>query len=483
MNKALTGQGFVRDVAHHNEIKAKRQDGMGAFLRGCALFVITLALPAQAFAHASDSGIRLLLPTGYYLVGGTLAVAATVLIAAIMPARWVNALFRPCAAWKLAVPRIEVITSLAGAVIVMALIHTGFYGTHDPLENALPLTVWTFWWVALPLLCAIFGNLWALINPWSGILNLIGSRGFLKLPKTIGYIPATLLFLGFSWFELVSLSPEDPEGLAWVISAYIVFTFVAGAVFGWEEWSQRGECFSVFFRFIARLAPIQISREKGIVITRIGFPGFGVLHGPVITISGALFILLALATVSFDGLSKTFPWLGLIGVNPLEFPGRSGVVLPNTVGLVGAWTVLAGAFFICVMAGRWFARESDVPMAGRLALTILPISLAYHVSHYLTALLVNGQYLRATLQRALALEETEVTTSFLNTINDVEHIWQVQSGAIVLGHILAVLLAHASILAVTENAHTATKRGTPLAVLMVAYTAFGLWLLAAPTGA
>ncbi len=456
---------------------------MGVFLRGCALFASILAVPEQAIAHASDSGIKLLLPTGYYLVGGTLAVAVTVLIAAIMPASWATALFRPWAMWRGRVPRIEIITSLAGAAVLSVLLYAGFTGTHDPLENPLPLTVWTFWWVALPLLCAVFGNLWALINPWSGLLTLTGATGVVPLPRRIGYMPATVLFLCFAWFELVSLSPEDPERLAYAVSAYVILTFVAGALFGWEAWSERGECFSVFFRFIARLAPVQTEREDGSVSVRAGFPGFGVLHGKTIPVSGALFILLALATVSFDGLSKTFAWLGLIGVNPLQFPGRSGVVLPNTIGLVLAWAALAGAFFLCILTAQRIGRRENVPMAGRLALTILPISLAYHASHYLTVLLVNGQYLRGAVQEMAGLEKTEVTTSFLNTLHDVERIWQVQSGSIVLGHVLAVLLAHASVLAIISPNREAAIRGAPLALLMIAYTAFGLWLLAAPTGA
>jgi len=442
------------------------------------------AIPSRALGHAADSGIVLLLPTGYYLIGGTLAVAATVAIAAALPARWASALFRPATLRAGPLPRIEIVTSLIGAAVLATLLHAGFTGTRDPLENPLPLAVWTLWWVALPLLCAVVGNLWTLVNPWSGVFALTGNGGVVALPKAMGTMPATLLFLGFAWFELVSLSPEDPEGLARVVTLYVVLTFVAGALFGWREWSERGECFSVFFRFVSRLAPLQWTREGGAVTVRAGFPGFGVLHGPAITVSAALFILLALATVSFDGLSRTFAWLGLIGVNPLQFPGRSGVVMPNTFGLVWSWAVLASAFFACIVVGRWMAsEEGSAPMAGRLALTILPISLAYHASHYLTALMVNGQYARAAGQRMLGLPETEVTTSFLNHLPDVERIWQAQSGAIVAGHILAVLLAHASILRVEPDAREATLRGAPLAALMVAYTAFGLWLLAAPAGA
>ena len=449
-----------------------------AFFGLCALFVILSASTGPALAHAQDSGIKLLLPTGYYLVGGTLAVAVTVLVTAVMPARWASGLFRGWRVWRGALPRVEIVTSLLGAGLLAALIWIGFAGTHDPLENLLPLTVWTLWWVALPLLCAVFGNLWALINPWSGLFMLAESKGILRLPDAVGYAPAIVLMFAFAWFENVSLSPEDPEVLARAVLGYVLFTFLAGAVFGWESWSQRGECFSVFFRFIARLAPVQMSREGREVSMRAGFPGFAVLDGPAIPASGALFILLALATVSFDGLSKTFTWLGLIGINPLEFPGRSAVVMPNTIGLIGAWIVLSVAFFASIRAGG----KGSMGVAGRLALTILPISLAYHAAHYITALLVNGQYAKAALQRLAGIPEIHVTTSFLNTMEGVEKIWQFQSGGIVIGHMLAVLLAHAALLAVTDRTREATLRGAPLAILMVAYTAFGLWLLAAPVG-
>lgn len=449
------------------------------FFGFCALFTIFCLSSEAALAHAQDSGIKLLLPTGYYLIGGTLAVAVTVLITALMPARWASGMFRGWILWRGALPRIEIVTSLIGACILTALIWIGFTGTHDPLENLLPLSVWTLWWVALPLLCAVFGNLWALVNPWSGVFALSGGKSILRLPDAVGYAPAIALMFGFAWFENVSLSPEDPEVLARTVGGYVLFTFLAGAVFGWEDWSRRGECFSVFFGFIARLAPIQLSRESDDVTLRVGFPGFAVLDGRAIPISGALFILLALATVSFDGLSKTFTWLGLIGVNPLEFPGRSAVVMPNTIGLILAWIVLAFAFFASIRAGS----KDGTAMAGGLALTILPISLAYHVAHYITALMVNGQYAKAALQRLVGMKETHVSTSFLNTVEGVEKIWQAQSGAIVIGHMLAVLLAHAALLRVSENERAAMVRGMPLSLLMVGYTAFGLWLLAAPTGA
>ena len=124
----------------------------------------------------------------------------------------------------------------------------------------------------------------------------------------------------------------------------------------------------------------------------------------------------------------------------------------------------------------------------RLSLSIIPISLAYHFAHYLVALLVNGQYALAAATDPLAtgadflgLGQFYVTTSFLNTRDSVETIWRAQSGAIIVGHIIAVCVAHRISLDLWETERRTTFAQIPLATLMLAYTFFGLWLLASPT--
>ena len=60
-------------------------------------------------------------------------------------------------------------------------------------------------------------------------------------------------------------------------------------------------------------------------------------------------------------------------------------------------------------------------------------------------------------------------------------IWKLQAAAVVAGHVLALAIAH--IIAVERYGATraAFLSQIPLAALMVAYTLFGLWLLAAPS--
>ncbi len=56
-----------------------------------------------------------------------------------------------------------------------------------------------------------------------------------------------------------------------------------------------------------------------------------------------------------------------------------------------------------------------------------------------------------------------------------------QAAAIVLAHVLAVAGAHAIALKRQPAGRAALASQLPLALLMIGYTWFGLWLLAAPT--
>ena len=132
---------------------------------GAAIALIGLA-PALAFAHAGERGFVLLMPRGYALWGGTLAVAASFLVLLAIPEgpirRFATAEKPVCRLPAIAPP---LLSALSFALMV-ALIAAGLTGTRDPLENPLSLTVWTLWWGGLTAAHALFGNLWAALHPW-----------------------------------------------------------------------------------------------------------------------------------------------------------------------------------------------------------------------------------------------------------------------------------------------------------------------------
>jgi hypothetical protein len=444
-----------------------------------------------ALAHTSERGFILLLPTGYYLLGGALAVAASFVVLLAAPAerlrRWCDA--------RLVLAQVtapsETAISLASFAVLALLIAAGYFGSRDPLANPLPLTVWTIWWVGLTLAHALFGNLWRYLNPWIGPFRLLhGARRNAPLAYRLGYWPAVIGMLAFAWFELIHPAPDDPAILAQAVIVYSIVTWIGMALFGAEAWLARAEPFSIFFALIARVAPLQSEpvapRQRQFFLA---IPGRALADLPPLPPSGTLFVLLTLATVSFDGLSKTYWWLGLNSINPLEFPGRSAVMGINSFGLVALWLLLSATFLACIRAGGALTGRRDPfwPQAGALAASILPISIGYQFAHYLTAFLVNIQYATIALTDPFARgwfhaddRMHQVTTSFLSNHAGVTMIWNLQAAGIVLGHIVAVLVAHLVTLRQADNRRAALASQAPLAILMVTYTLFGLWLLSAP---
>lgn len=455
-----------------------------------------MAMPTDALAHASDRGHVLLLPTGHYIAGGAAAVAASFLALALLPAgslvRVVAArlpLFRLSEWWRPFV-------SLLALAILLVLIAAGFLGSRDPLSNPLPLVVWTLLWVGLTLVQGLVGDLWAWINPWYGPYALAFKLGWprrlMKLPASVGYWPAVILFAGFAWFELIDSAPDDPGRVGLAVSIYSAFTLVMILLFGYRDWTRRGEFLSIFFGMIARFAVLQRQPLPGGEDERLSLraPGARIVGALPLLPSGVAFLLLVLATVSFDGLSRTFFWLGLIGVNPLEFPGRSAVVGINSLGLLAAFVLLSAVFVGAVALGERLTakRHAMSEAAGLYVWSIVPIALAYHFAHYLTLLLVNGQYALVAISDPFSLgwnlfgtAHMSVSAGIASGSAAVWTLWNAQAAAVVAGHVLAVLLAHGLAGRLHEKPRDATLSQLPLTLLMVAYTVLGLWLLSTPT--
>ena len=463
-----------------------------------------LAVPAAALlfgmaqdasAHASDRGYVLLLPTGHYIVGGAIVVAASFLALILLPSGSLGRL----AAMRLPLfsmgDRARPVVSCLSFLLVVALLTAGFAGSRDPLSNPLPLTVWTLLWVGLTLIQGFVGNFWAWIDPFYGPYRLARRMGLspslARLPDKLGYWPAFIQLAGFAWFELIDPAPDDPARLAAFGYVYLAVNLAATLFFGHRDWSRRGEFLSVFFRIISFFALLQRHRrDGGRDKVSLGLPGARLAEASPLPPSGVAFLLLALSSVSFDGLSRTFFWLGLNGINPLEFPGRTAMRAINTVGLAVAFLALASVFLLTVLVGERLtsAQRPLAEAAGLYIWSIVPIALAYHFAHYLTLLLVNGQYAFVALSDPYARGWNLFGTAYMTVSAGVASgsdaawvIWSAQATAIVVGHVLAVLVAHMLADRLHADGKSAALSQLPLTILMVAYTVLGLWLLSTPT--
>lgn len=439
-------------------------------------------LASPAFAHASGRGFIMMLPVGYVILGGALAVLISFVALSLLPRRG-QSLPKPAPE-----PRYGRWASLVSLLVFILLIVMGLVGPHDPAENLLPLGVWVLWWVVIVLLHPLFGNIWAAINPFTGLHALLTGAWSgetkpppLTYPAWASYWPSLLVFFAFAWFQLIYPAPEDADVLAAVVAAYLVLGFVGVTLFGAEAWLGRADPFAVFQYQLGAAAPLS---RRGL-----RWPGEGLLALPPLPLSGMLFILLTLSAISFDGFSQTFFWVSLIGINPLDFPGRTAVEGANTMGLFLSFAVLAGAFLFSVWLGWiWSGRSAGLArICGRLVYSLIPISIAYHFAHYLSYALVELQYLAMALNdplqtgaNLLGLEHHHVTASFQNTAAGTRTIFAIQTLAIVAGHVVGVAVARAMVAETGLPGRDMLKLELPLAICMVAYTAFGLWLLGAP---
>lgn len=452
--------------------------------RLCLALLVLPLFSGAALAHAAGRGFVMLLPTGYVIAGGALAVLASFIVLSLLPrlAMRVPPLVPPLS------PVVAQVTSLVSALLLGGLLVLGFIGPRDPVENLLPLAIWTLWWVEIVMLHPLFGNLWEALNPLSGPHALLTGRFGrderappLVMPRALAYWPAIVIFFGFAWFQLVWPAPEDPAILAWAVIVYLGVSLACMLAFGAKAWLGQGDPFAVFLAQLGAAAPFGRGGLR--------WPGAGLLALPALPLAGVLFVLLTLATITFDGFANTFLWLALIGVNPLGFPGRSEVMAANTLGLLLSFAVLAAGFLLTVWAGwLWAGRPGSLgTLWGRLVYSLIPISIAYHVAHYLSDTLVKSQYLLLALNDPLGtgadllgVAHAHVMTSFQNTASGALALYTAQTSALVIGHVIGVAVAHAMAVADGLTAPRTLKLELPLALCMVAYTGFGLWLLGAP---
>jgi hypothetical protein len=456
-----------------NAFKGLRQEFSSKVLGPVATLVALT--PGLAFACALPPSIILTLPTGHYITAAAVTVALTALLGAaahrlpVMEARQV---------WDRRVLMPVTLTSYLAFLGFLALVFVGLFGERDPMHNLMTLVFWTGVWIAVPLGSMVMGNLWRPINPWTGPVRiartLLGRTGGIGLAR-LGHWPAVLGYAGFVWFQMVSLYPDDPAVLAKVALAYWAVIFVLAVLEG-EDWLGQGEFLTVLFSLIAKVAPLWLDIDGPRARLMRGWPGTQVLQMPPLAPSAVVFVSLALAALTFDGLMETFWWQALIGENPLEPTGRSAVMVQNTVGLIAVWVSTLGLILGAILLGR---RVSGGFATGPVMLSFLAIAAGYHAAHYLVMLLTAGQYTIAALNDPLftgdswlGLPPFYVSYGFLTDPRVMPLIYGAQFAAILGAHLLAVVLG---LKLAGQGARPAAH--LPMTVLMVAYTVLGLWLL------
>jgi hypothetical protein len=481
---------------------ARRRAATPAALR-IAVIVATLGVATAADAHGFGQRYDLPLPLSLYLLGTAAAVVFSFVVVGLFvrrapqPHAYAHFDLLPHSLGRLvASPGLALALKLASLVLFVVAVLAGFRGNQNPYQNIAPTLVWTIAWVGLAYVSAFIGNLWALINPWRTLFDgaewlyrRLGRGRDLSLrvayPERLGVWPAFVLLLAFSWIELVYPGAAIPAQIACLAVGYSILTWAGMLVFGGEPWLKNGELFTVLFGVLARFAPVEVSVQKREWVLR---PfGAGLLDSDPTSTSMTAFVLLILSTVLYDGVLATPEWNELEARLAAFVPvfGDFASIAIRTVGIVVFWILffcayLAACAIMSAVAGR---RTSTWDLARNFAFTLVPIAIAYHLAHYLVFLLVQGQYIIPLLSDPFGYGWNVFGTAGYRVdiaIVGARFAWYTAVTAIVLGHVVAVFLAHVRSMRVFETRSAALRSQVPLTALMVAYTFVSLSILAEP---
>ncbi len=458
---------------------------------GAALAACCLA-PATGFAHGLVG--RADLPVPEWLFGWA---AAVVLVASFvaLAVLWPEPRLEQAPRRRLtALPRwLDPIFGALGLAAFAAVVYSGLAGTQTPTANLAPTAIYVHFWVGVAVCSALFGNVFAVLNPWRALARAgrwltrrASSRPQsepLPYPPTLGRWPAAVGLLAFAWVELAWSGGDDPATLAILALAYAAIQLLGMSLYGIEPWSQRGDSFGVYFGLLARLSPLQ--HRDGALWLRPPLSGLSSVE----VVPGTLALLLvAIGSTAFDGLGEGALWSSISPGLQDFFKGLgvgAGTALEFgfTVGLLASVAVVA-AFYRAGIAGmrRLDGSPAGAELARRFVISLVPIAFAYLLAHYFSLLAYEGQALAY-----LASDPLGNGSDLLGTAGQqidygwisATGIWYVQVGALVAGHVGALVVAHDRALAIWPRAREATRSQYFMLVVMLGFTSLGLWLLSA----
>nr|WP_205738872.1 hypothetical protein [Halonotius pteroides] len=438
-----------------------------------APLIALLSEPAIAHAAAlrgSTSSVEV--PTWLFLTTGGGTVGASFLLASFVTDR---AFMRSVHDWGFTLPAPGRLVSLGGQLVgiavVAATVGIGYLGPETGYRNLAILTVWVGWWGGYVASTYLIGNTWPVLNPFRTVASLLPSLDR-PYPDRLGAWPSVAGLLALIWVEVVSPLADDPRLLATTIVAYTAVTAAGSVVYGTDTWFGRVDPISRVFALFGQFAPLK--RTDGGLSLRL--PG-GALTAPD-ALSGraeTVFVVAVLYVTTFDGFVGTGLWARLI-------TAVVEVGVPPLVGYLGAYLagfgLFVAAFWWAIGLARRFGRTyiTQAALAERFAPSLVAIAAGYHIAHNLGFILGLAPSLAVVAASPLSPpQQPPVLTTLPGWISGLELAF------VLLGHFIAVWIAHAAAYELLPGRLEAIKSQYGITLVMIAYTIISLWIVTTPT--
>lgn len=391
----------------------------------------------------------------------------------------------------------QVVYGLVGIFLLGLAIYAGLRGTEAPDRNFALTFLYVTAWLGLPALSVVSGDVFRPFNPWRAAGRAAG-RAFaalagqppahLRYPERLGRWPAAIGLLAVVWLEIVYGASGgvavglEPHTAAVAAAAYSVYTLAMMALFGVERWCRTGEVFSVYFGMFGSLGCFG-TKDGRIGVRR----PFAAATSWATAPGSAAVVIASIATTSFDGAQEgAFKGALESTFNHLVDAGFGLTAALRTTDTIFILLTFAGVASVYLIGVRGMSGVPRAPSFERLragfAHTLIPIAFAYLVAHYFSLFVFQEQaqftYL---LSDPLGTGTTDLFGTASSGIDfrllSANAIWYVQVGALVVGHVIGLTLAHDRATAYWGDYRLATRSQYWMLAVMVAFTCFGLYLL------
>jgi hypothetical protein len=385
---------------------------------------------------------------------------------------------------------VRIALQVASAALLALVWAAALVGDTDPSRNLAPTWIYVVFWLGLPVLSLLLGDVWRVLSPWRAIADGYvwarertgggEARPLARYPERLGRWPAAAGLFAFATLELAYDDPASPRALALAIALYSTVTLVGMGAFGRETWTHGGEAFAVLYRFFSLMSPFDVRERR--LFFRLPLAALSAADRAPGTLA---FIAVMLGSVGFDGLSRTSWWQNLLV--DVEAPyvvdrptlGEVLVTGTNLLGLVAGCLLVAGVYVgACTLARA--AVNAPRSLLADFLLSLVPIAFVYELAHYFSHFVIQGQFALPLLSDPfgrgwdlVGLAEYAPNLAPLSP----HAIWYVQAAALVAGHVAGLAVAHDRAVTIFKRRDDALRSQYPMLGLMVFYTVAGLWLL------
>gem|GEM_PF-184630 len=458
--------------------------------------VALTALPALCNAHAFGERYELPAPLPYFVAGAALTVTLSfaVIARATRGVGELRASRNRTIALDALLPFARRLLHAIAIALLLLVITAGAFGNAFAGENIAPTLVWVVWRVGLALFVACVGNVGPALDPWRALFDgfdalarRFGAAHGASLrkpyPAALGAWLAILLLLGVACIEVVFPQADMPARSAAWAAAWTLVMLAGMVCFGRKPWQRHADVFAIYFGPLGQFAPIAAADSRSLALRA---PGSGLIAMPRVPNAVVAFILAMLATVLFDGLLGAAPWRAVERwvSDGAPFLTDGDELLLGTLSLLPTWGALLAAYVLaCVFTARLLAERDVSAVAQLFAPSLVPIAIGYNFAHNFSYLVEQSRWIAPLLSDPLGRGWNLFGTTddpVVFGIVDARLTRLVAIGAIVIGHLLAVRIAHRRSLAAIAGRRRATLASVPLTVLMVGDTALSLTIIAEP---